>query len=263
MGEARAAHEAPSESVRITNREAMSPLVLVCDHASNFIPAQFGSLGLDQASLTRHIAWDPGALPVATMLAQMLGAALVESRVSRLVADCNRAPGAPDLVPALSETTRIPANENLSPADLDLRLALAWRPFHAAIEDVVKDRLARGVETRLVSIHSFTPVYKDVKRLWHIGILHDDDDSLAAPMIAALQGIPGITVGDNQPYSPADGVYYTLDRHGRSNGLACAMVEIRNDQIADEPGQRKWAERLADILAVQKTAAPARGHADA
>ena len=26
------------------------------------------------------------------------------------------------------------------------------------------------------------------------------------------------------------------------------MIEIRNDEIGDEAGQRSWADRLADIL---------------
>lgn len=55
-------------------------------------------------------------------------------------------------------------------------------------------------------------------------------------------------MGDNQPYSPADRVYYTLERHARSRGWPCAMIEIRNDEIADEDGQTSWAERLAGLL---------------
>ena len=129
------------------------------------------------------------------------------------------------------------------------RIALAYDPFHAAIEDVVAERLAAGRETRLVSVHSFNPVYKGVQRPWHIGIIHDDDRRLAAPLIAALQSLDGIVVGVNEPYSPADRVYFTLERHARSRGLPCAMIEIRNDEIPAEAGQRKWAELLAGIFA--------------
>ena len=108
--------------------------------------------------------------------------------------------------------------------------------------------MAAGRETWLVSVHSFTPIYKGVSRPWHIGIIHDDDERLAAPLIAALRRVPGINVGVNEPYSPADRVYFTLEKHARSRGLPCAMIEIRNDEIGDEIGQRKWAERLAGIF---------------
>ncbi|RVB16168.1 N-formylglutamate amidohydrolase, partial [Mesorhizobium sp. M7A.F.Ca.CA.004.06.2.1] len=31
-------------------------------------------------------------------------------------------------------------------------------------------------------------------------------------------------------------------------GLPCAMIEIRNDEIAGETGQRKWADLLTGIF---------------
>ena len=236
-------------SAAIINRGGRSPYVLVCDHASNTLPSAYGSLGLSVADLTRHIAWDPGAAPVARLMSTALDAPLVESCVSRLVIDCNRPLDAPDLIPAISETTVIPGNCDLSEEARAARIALAYDPFHAAIEDVVAERLAAGRETRLVSVHSFNPVYKGVQRPWHIGIIHDDDRRLAAPLIAALQSLDGIVVGVNEPYSPADRVYFTLERHARSRGLPCAMIEIRNDEIPAEAGQRKWAELLAGIFA--------------
>ena len=128
------------------------------------------------------------------------------------------------------------------------RIDLAWRPFHDTIEQTIDRRLAAGRETRLVSIHSYTPVYLGKARPWHIGIIHDDDERIAAPLLSALGAVAGIVVGDNQPYSPADLVYFTLERHARSRGLACAMIEIRNDEIAAEAGQRKWAELLGTML---------------
>jgi predicted N-formylglutamate amidohydrolase len=241
--------------VRVTNPGGKSPFVFTCDHASNYLPDELGSLGLPDEALAAHIAWDPGALPVARQLAAALDAPLVESCISRLAIDCNRPLDAPDLVPAVSETTAIPGNEDLSAAAREARIALSWRPFHAAVEAVVRERQARSAEAWLVSIHSFTPVYKGRHRPWHIGIIHDDDTRLAAPLIAALERLAAVRVGVNEPYSPADRVYFTLERHARSRGLACAMIEIRNDEIADKAGQGKWAERLADIF---RTLSPAR-----
>lgn len=235
-------------SVRVTNRDGDGAYVLTCDHASNFIPASYGRLGLPEAELDRHIAWDPGALPVARLMAQALRAPLVETRISRLVLDCNRAIEAPDLVPAISETTTVPANQQITPQEREARIELCWRPFHDTVEAVIEERLARGLETRLVSVHTFTPIYKGASRPWQIGIIHDDDARLASPLISGLKAVPGLTVGDNEPYSPADGVYFTLERHARSRGLPCAMIEIRNDEVSDEAGHRKWAELLSALL---------------
>lgn len=248
MEKARPASLAPSETVRVTNPGGSSPFVLTCDHASNFLPAAFGTLGLPVEDLSRHIAWDPGALPVATRMAGALDATLVETRVSRLVIDCNRPLDAPDLVPPVSETTAIPGNAGLSDRERAARVDLAWRPFHDTIAKIIEQRLAHGQETRLVSVHSFTPVYKGRSRPWHIGIIHDDDGRLATPLISALQRLSGVIVGVNEPYSPADRVYFTLERHARSRGLACAMIEIRNDEISGEAGQRKWADLLTGIF---------------
>jgi len=252
MGPARSFEGHASQAVDVRNAEGQGGIVLICDHASNAVPSDYGTLGLSEADLDRHIAWDPGAAPVARSLAAAIDAPLVESRVSRLIVDCNRPLDAPDLIPSLSETTRIAANEDLSPSERERRLELSWRPFHAAIEKLVSARLARGLPTALVSIHSFTPVYKGFERPWHIGILHDGDTRLAGPMLAGLRAEKGVVVGENQPYSPADRVYYTLERHGRARGLACAMVEIRNDLIADEAGQGEWAQRLAALLATSE-----------
>jgi predicted N-formylglutamate amidohydrolase len=248
MGNRRLAEEA-SESVTVTNRGGRSPFVLVCDHASNTLPPEFGTLGLAASDLDRHIAWDPGAAPVALRMAEALDAVLIASRVSRLVIDCNRPLDASDLIPAVSETTAIPGNQALSASARARRIALAYDPFHAAIEDVVSRRVAAKQETMLVSIHSFTPVYKGVSRPWHIGIIHDADRRLAAPLIGALSALRSVTVGVNEPYSPADRVYFTLERHARSRGLPCAMIEIRNDEISAPAGQRKWADLLSGLLA--------------
>lgn len=248
MGAERQADMTGFEPVRVSNRAGAGAYVVVCDHASNHVPAGLGTLGLQQGDLSRHIAWDPGALGVASELARMLDAPLVESRVSRLVVDCNRPLDAPDLIAPLSETTEIPGNRGLDAAAREARIALSHGPFHAAIERLVEERLAAGLGCRMIAVHSFTPVYRGVSRPWQVGIIHDDDQRLSAPLIAALEALPGISVGDNQPYSPADRVYYTLERHARSRGLACVMIEIRNDEIPDAGTQQAWAQKLAAVL---------------
>ncbi|MCA1242722.1 N-formylglutamate amidohydrolase [Stappia stellulata] len=230
--------------IQTENGSGRGPFVILCDHASRRVPDDLGDLGLDEAALRAHIAWDPGALGVSRELSQRLDAPLVYPDMSRLVIDCNRDTAAHDLIPSVSEITEIPGNRDLSDAERAARIARVHAPFHTAIAALLDARAAEGLETAVVSIHSFTPVYKGIARPWPIGILSNIDRRLAEGMLADLgrQGVEPL--GDNEPYAPSDGVYYTLARHGEARRLPSAMVEIRNDELATASAETLWAERL-------------------
>lgn len=236
------------EGPAIEIRQADGPFLVVCEHASNRIPRALGTLGLEPSHLPRHIAWDPGAVEVAAGLAERLGGSLILQRFSRLVIDCNRDPGLPDSITTFSEDTTIPGNAGLSAEARAERIAEVWKPFHAAIENLVSERIQAGRPTALVSIHSFTPVYCGVSRPWHIGIISTDERSLADGLIEALRRDPALAVGDNEPYSAKDNVDYTIRRHGRDRGLPHVMIELRNDLLASRAEQDEWADRLALLL---------------
>ena len=238
-----------AEAVRVSRASGSGRFIVVCEHASNHVPAEFGTLGLSDHDLTRHIAWDPGARGVAESLSVLLDSPLVESCVSRLVIDCNRPLDAPDLIAETSETTDIPGNRGLNQVARARRIALAHTPFHQALHELIDARLAAGHPVCIVTVHSFTPVYRGVSRPWEIGIIHDSDQRISQPLIAALEAEGSLAVGDNEPYAPEDRVYYTLERHARSRGLPCVMIEIRNDEIATAEAEQAWAERLAPMLA--------------
>jgi predicted N-formylglutamate amidohydrolase len=121
-------------------------------------------------------------------------------------------------------------------------------PYHAAVAAAIDRSLAAGVVPALVSIHSFTPVWRGGIRAWHAGILWDQDPRLARPLIEALRSDEGLVVGDNEPYSGAL-AHDTMFRHGTARGLAHALVEIRQDLIAEDAGVFVWADRLAAVLA--------------
>jgi predicted N-formylglutamate amidohydrolase len=230
------------------NPEGRGPFVILCDHASNRVPEAFQSFGFAEEALQTHIAWDPGALAVARLLSAKLDAPLFWPDASRLIIDCNRAPDASSLIVTESEGRPVPANRVLSEHERSRRLDHIHAPYHDAIDTCFERRMADGWQTALVAIHSFTPIYFGKARPWQIGILFDDDRRLADLLIGGLKADPALTVGINQPYSPADGVYYTLGRHAQPHDLPSAMIEIRNDEISGEAGQRSWAERLANIL---------------
>ncbi|PIQ38529.1 MAG: N-formylglutamate amidohydrolase [Lysobacterales bacterium CG17_big_fil_post_rev_8_21_14_2_50_64_11] len=232
----------------IHNADGRSGLLLLCEHASNHIPAQYHGLGLSREQQHRHIAWDIGALAVATALSSALDAPLVFATYSRLLLDLNRPIDADDSIVAHSEDTAIPGNDRLDPGERALRQRALYHPFHAAVARLIDARLARGQATALLSMHSFTPTYLGVSRPWHVGVLAEHDRRLADALLRALRADPALCVGDNQPYAPSQGVYHSMDRHGQQRGLACAMIELRNDLIAQTGTQRAWAERLCAVL---------------
>jgi len=222
--------------------------VILCDHASNRIPEAYQSFGFAEEALQTHIAWDPGALAVARLLSAKLDAPLFWPDASRLIVDCNRAADAPSLIVTESEGRPVPANRGLDEEERSRRLANIHAPYHAAIDTCLARRVADGRATALIAIHSYTPVYFGKARPWQIGILFDDNRRLADLLIRELRTDPALNVGINQPYSPADGVYYTLSRHAGPRGLPAVMIEIRNDEIGDEAGELSWADRLARIF---------------
>jgi predicted N-formylglutamate amidohydrolase len=232
----------------IHNGNGCGALVLVCEHASNRVPERYRRLGLSENDLQRHIAWDMGALEVAQACAERLDAPLVHATWSRLLLDLNRPLDADDSIVAHSEDTPIPGNHELATDERRLRQDAIYQPFHRALEQLIDARLAHGQATALLSVHSFTPRYHGFARPWHVGVLAERDRRLADDLLTAFRADPDLCVGDNQPYAPKQGVYHSMDRHGQQRGLACAMIELRNDLIAHATTQRAWADRLCAAL---------------
>jgi predicted N-formylglutamate amidohydrolase len=231
------------------NVAGRSPFLLTCDHYGRLIPRALGDLGVPASELTRHIAWDIGIAGVAEALSDRLGAHLVAQRYSRLVIDCNRPPGMPSSIPVLSEATSIPGNEGLAPEAAEARRQAIFDPYHNRIREIIDARLRDGIPTVLVALHSFTPVYAGVARPWHIGTLYHRDTRLPPLLLKLLRDESDLVVGDNEPYAVSDETDYAIPVHGEARGLMNTGIEIRQDLIADQAGQKQWADRLARIFA--------------
>jgi predicted N-formylglutamate amidohydrolase len=250
-----------AEPVAVHRRDGRSPFLFTCDHGGRLMPRALGDLGLPAAELGRHIAWDIGIAGVGRRLSAALDATLVRQIYSRLVADCNRPPEAPDFAAELSETTAILGNRGLDATALAARRREIWQPYQDRIESLLAERRAAGRPTVLVALHSFTPIYKNIRRPWHIGLLYNRDRRLAdaiRPLLAkATAPISGeaLVIGDNEPYRLSDATDYTIPAHGERNGLLSLEIEIRQDLIASAEGQAAWAALLARLL-------PAAANAD-
>ena len=238
-----------AEVAHVVAPQGLSPMLLVCDHASNAVPAALSGLGLTAAQLDDHIAWDIGAAALTRALAARLDATAVLSGYSRLLIDCNRAPDALDLVPAISDGIAVPANRGLNLAERTSRLDHYHAPYHRQVEALLSDAARPVPVSAIVSIHSFTPHMNGQSRPWQLGILFDEDDRLAQEIYAQCRREDGFVVGLNQPYAPSDGVYYTLTRHAVPRNLAAVMLEVRNDLLRSPAAIEHQAERLAGWLA--------------
>ena len=229
------------------NLGAATPWVIICDHAGRLVPGCLDSLGLAADHFQRHIAVDIGAGALSVALSDILGAACIRQTYSRLVVDCNRAPGRSDQIVTRTDGVEPPGNIGLSADQAEARLAEIFHPYHDRIAAELDRRAAAGRLSALVSVHSFTPVFQGFVRPWHVGVLHDRQSQASRIMLDLLAAEPDLTVGDNEPYA-MDNIDYTIPRHAIAQGIPYLELEIRQDLIADEAGVARFAELLGRLV---------------
>lgn len=232
----------------VVNENGAAPFVLIVDHAGKRFPRQLGQLGLADADCARHIAWDIGAAALADKIGEALDAIVIRQNYSRLIIDCNRTPLTATSIADVSELTPVPGNRGLSGAHKLARRREIFDPYHNRIVLELDRRRAAAERTALISVHSFTPVYKGMARPWHVGVLYNRDARLAHVLLELLRAESGLVVGDNQPYSVSDKSDYAIPVHGEKRAILHVELEIRQDLITADAGQRKWAALLARLL---------------
>lgn len=223
-------------------------LLLIADHASRAVPQTYGTLGLDAHAFERHIAYDIGVEMLTRTLAQLLNAPAVLGGFSRLLIDPNRGEDDPTLIMQLSDGAVIPGNYPLSMQERENRLNSFYRPYHSAVDAASASIVeTTGQAPFVVSIHSYTPVWKTTPRPWQIALLWDNDDRAITPLLSMLREDGSLRVGDNEPY---DGALRndTLFRHCTVKGYANVLIEVRQDLISTAEGVQEWADRLAPML---------------
>jgi predicted N-formylglutamate amidohydrolase len=253
---------APSDPppFEVINPQGRARLVLFSDHAGRAIPQRLGTLGLRQDELDQHIGWDIGIAKLARKLATALDAPAVLAGYSRLVIDCNRRLDDPTSIAQESDRIPVPGNRGLSAEDRKARQEEIFRPYHAAITQVIARKRNEGPDPAILSLHSFTPQMNGFARPWHIGILWNRDPRLPMPLMARLMREEGVVVGDNEPYSGKDEHGYSTIAHAETQGLPHGLIEMRQDLIGDDAGVVRWAEvlnrALKDVLADERVYQP-------
>ncbi len=220
-----------------------SAILIVADHASAYVPPEI-NLGIGPELLDSHIALDIGVADLAELLCGRLACNALLGAHSRLVADLNRHPDDPAVIPVSSDGVAIPGNV-LTYGEREDRLAAYWQPYH----DHLAELIAAQCPALIVSLHSFTPYLAtapDQARPWNVGILYNDDDRaprIAIPMLEAA----GVCVGDQQPYS-GKLLNATMNRHAEANGIAYLGIEVRQDRITNPAGITQWCQVLAPVI---------------
>lgn len=232
----------------VYNQSGAARVLIVCDHASPAIPKAMNQLGLADWVLERHVAFDIGAASVARTLAQRLDAPAVLSGYSRLIVDPNRPLDDTTAFIQVNDGIAIPGNLQLSEDEKQLRIQSFFEPYHSAIAERLDAFRTRGITPAMVAIHSCTPVFDQVVRRWHVGVMWDKDHRVAVPLIRELNKVDGVCVGENEPYSGKDPHDYTLDHHAEAAGLPYVGIEVRQDLVNTDDGARRWAGVLADAL---------------
>jgi len=229
-------------------REASEhPLILVCEHASRFIPAALNDLGLSHDAAREHIAWDIGALALAEHLSQTLGVTLLSANYSRLLIDLNRPRHAPDSIPGQSEIYQVPGNQQLDEATREYRRKTLFKPFHTRLQSLIDERVAQGRAVRVVGIHSFTPIYYGQPRSLEAGVLFGRAAVYAQRVIDGLARHTKKVAG-NQPYKIDPLGDMTVPVHGDARGLESVLIEVRNDLLRTPQDIERWSGYLAPLL---------------
>jgi len=231
----------------LSREDSTNPLILVCEHASRYIPDALNNLGLDEAAAREHIAWDIGALQLAEQLSEQLGATLLSANYSRLLIDLNRPRHAPDSIPLQSEIYPISGNRELDEATREYRRQTLFKPFHARLQMLIDERITKGLPVRVVGIHSFTPVYYGQPRPLEVGVLFGQAKDYALRLLDGLQAQP-LKVAGNQPYRIDPLGDMTVPVHGDARGLEAVLIEVRNDLLRSPEAVSRWAGYLAPLL---------------
>lgn len=229
----------------ILNERGSAKIILIADHASNRIPKSLNKLGLNDRLLSSHIAWDIGAGDLAKALSLLLDAPLILANYSRLVIDCNRAPGSMESIIDHCNEGKIPGNTNLNSEQILVREDSIFTPYHDAISRVLEEQ--NGF-IAIVSIHSFTRILNKQYRPWKIGVCYGKDAGLAKMIMACLEKNKIYSFGDNEPYSIDLDIDYSLPHHAKQGNNMNVMLEIRNDEINTNEGIKTWSTILKKVF---------------
>jgi len=222
-------------------------LVVSCEHASCRVPGPLKTTQSDRQWLRTHWGWDIGAAEVTRQLVRRKSCVALLARFSRLICDANRSPEDETYIRRSVEGVPLSFNQEIDPAEIRRRFTSYHEAYHDLLDACLAERVARGGDVVLFSIHSFTPVFNGVFRPMEMGVLFDRYEPIATRLAGHLEGV-GFKTALNEPYSGARGEMYAMQRHGTKHGVIYLELEIRQDLLDTPAKTTNVAERLCAAL---------------
>jgi predicted N-formylglutamate amidohydrolase len=214
-------------------------VLITVEHASNAVPAGM-DLGIPPEVLDTHVAWDPGAPAIASIMAAELAAPMFLGRYTRLVADLNRSPENPAAVPEVAFGVPIPANAGLAPDERAARLREFHEPYWTSVRTTIEGAFAVGKPACRVlhlSVHSFTGEFAGEVREMSMGVMLDPSRRLerhAADLL--LEGLVrlGVHAVENEPYDGrGDALVAALRRRFPQDRYAGVQIEVSQNHLEE------------------------------
>lgn len=222
-------------------------IFISCEHASAALPTDAPELGLDDATLKSHASWDPGAAQLAQELAALIGAPLLLGDHSRLLADLNRSPDNPQVVPEIAFGVVVPGNMGLSAHERAERIRRFHKPYWDEAERKIASIISKNDHCLHIAVHSFTPEIDPPSRCFDLGLLYDPahcpETALAMRLFARIES-DGFLVEHNRPYSgAADGLTTALRMRLPQLQYTSIEIEINQGSMRGD-----WVSRMASSI---------------
>ena len=218
-------------------------LLIIVDHANNFIPSQYKNLGLPKYLTESHIAYDLNILNLSKRINVLLDSDIVYGEYSRLIIDLNRGQNDPTLIPSISDKKLIPGNIGISSREFNFRKMKFYNSYHSKINKIIKKKQIKLI----ISMHSFNPYFKGKKRKTEIGILSNKDRRYSNLLIRQMEKSKRYIIGDNVPYK-GELKDDTLYKHGLKKNILHTLIEVRNDLINTEIKVNKMSQFIVSSL---------------
>lgn len=221
-------------------------VVISCEHGGNQIPDAYQHLfSGHQQTVESHRGWDPGALDIAQLLSDQLHAPLFYNTATRLLIELNRSLHHPAL---FSEFTH-----PLPEAVKKQLINDYYVPYRNQVEKHIAEHIRHDRSIIHLSVHTFTPIFKGIRRSVDIGLLFDADRAEELAFCTAWQkklktALPEKSIHFNEPYLGTDDGFTTYLRT-KFPSIRYTGIEIEvNQQYINQPEWQGIQQALVQSL---------------
>jgi predicted N-formylglutamate amidohydrolase len=221
-------------------------VVISCEHAGNQVPGAYQHLFSGQESiLESHRGWDPGALDIAKFLSDQLNAPLFYQTITRLLIEMNRSLHNASLFSEFSLS--------LPEAIKNQLVQDYYILYRNKVEVNIATLIQQGRKVIHVSVHTFTPVFNNVRRTADIGLLFDPDRQGELSVCTSWQKkleivLPALEIRLNYPYlGIEDGFTTYLRTKFTASHYIGIEIEV-NQQYVGKPELSQIQQALASTF---------------